>query len=121
VGPTEPIGLEKNWIPSAPGRAWFVYVRLYAPLESYFNGMPLPSFECIIQTLLRQYHMKQSIIVRFIKEKTPGRTFARLSSDIFSKLIGEKIATVTLYIDGMVFLITLDTMGRVNLGFTSCR
>jgi hypothetical protein len=56
VGPTEPIGLEKNWIPSAPGRAWFAYVHLYAP-----QSMPLPDFERIRQTLLRQYHMKRSI------------------------------------------------------------
>ena len=29
---------ETNWIPTAPGRAWFTYFRLYAPLPSYFDA-----------------------------------------------------------------------------------
>jgi hypothetical protein len=46
VGPTAPIGLEKNWIPSVPGRAWFTYFRLYAPLQAYFTKTwALPDFE----------------------------------------------------------------------------
>lgn len=45
-GPTAPKGMESNWIPTVPGRAWFTYLRLYAPLEPYFNkSWPLPDIE----------------------------------------------------------------------------
>jgi hypothetical protein len=45
-GPTAPKGLEKNWIPTVPGRAWFTWFRLYAPLEAYFDKIwPLPDIE----------------------------------------------------------------------------
>ena len=45
--PTVPTGKpESNWIPTVPGRAWFVYVRLYGPLKSYFDkSWPLPDLE----------------------------------------------------------------------------
>ena len=44
--PAAPKGFEKNWIPTVPGKAWFVYFRLYAPLESYFDkSWPLPDIE----------------------------------------------------------------------------
>lgn len=37
---------ESNWIPTVPGRAWFTYFRLYAPLEPYFEASwPLPDIE----------------------------------------------------------------------------
>jgi hypothetical protein len=36
-GPEAPKGKEKNWIPTAPGRGWFAYFRLYAPTEAYFD------------------------------------------------------------------------------------
>lgn len=29
---------ESNWIPTLPGRAWFTYFRLYAPLQPYFDA-----------------------------------------------------------------------------------
>lgn len=29
---------ETNWIPTLPGRAWFTYFRLYAPLQPYFDA-----------------------------------------------------------------------------------
>lgn len=29
---------ESNWLPTVPGRAWFTYFRLYAPLQPYFDG-----------------------------------------------------------------------------------
>jgi len=46
VSPTAPKGFEKNWIPSAPGRAWFAYFRLYAPTEAHFDRTwTLPDFE----------------------------------------------------------------------------
>lgn len=45
-GPTAPKGTEKNWIPTVPGRSWFAYLRLYAPLEPYFDhSWPLPDIE----------------------------------------------------------------------------
>ena len=48
VSPTAPKGFEKNWIPSAPGRAWFAYFRLYAPTEAHFDRTwTLPDFEKI--------------------------------------------------------------------------
>jgi hypothetical protein len=36
-GPTAPEGMEKNWIPTVPGKAWFTYLRFYGPLEPLFN------------------------------------------------------------------------------------
>jgi hypothetical protein len=37
---------ESNWIPTVSGRAWFTYLRLYGPLESYFDkSWPLPDIE----------------------------------------------------------------------------
>ncbi|MGO8926712.1 MAG: DUF1254 domain-containing protein [Limisphaerales bacterium] len=46
VGPKAPAGLEKNWIPSVPGKAWFPYFRLYAPIEAHFDRTwILPDFE----------------------------------------------------------------------------
>jgi hypothetical protein len=45
-GPTAPMGFEQNWIPTMPGQAWFTYLRLYAPLEAYFDkSWPLPDIE----------------------------------------------------------------------------
>ncbi len=35
--PAAPRGFEKNWIPTVPGRAWFTWFRLYAPLQAYFD------------------------------------------------------------------------------------
>jgi hypothetical protein len=43
IGTEAPKGKEKNWIPTAPGRGWFAYFRLYAPTETYFDrswGLP---------------------------------------------------------------------------------
>ena len=36
-GPAAPQGRETNWIPTAPGRAWFTGLRLFAPTEAYFE------------------------------------------------------------------------------------
>jgi hypothetical protein len=45
-GPVAPKGFENNWIPTAPGRAWFAWLRLYAPTEGYFDKTwPLPDIE----------------------------------------------------------------------------
>jgi hypothetical protein len=49
LGSTAPTGLEKNWIPTIPGRAWFAYFRLFGPLESYFNrSWPMPDIEPVV-------------------------------------------------------------------------
>ena len=46
MGPEPPNGFEKNWIPTEPGRAWFAYLRLYGPLEPYFDQTwALPDIE----------------------------------------------------------------------------
>lgn len=46
VGPTAPEGKEKNWIPTVPNKGFFAYLRLYAPLEPYFDRTwALPDFE----------------------------------------------------------------------------
>ena len=44
--PTAPNGFEHNWIPTTPGRSWFAWFRLYAPLEPFFDKTwPLPDIE----------------------------------------------------------------------------
>lgn len=35
--PEAPVGKEKNWIKTIPSEGWFIYIRLYGPLEAYFN------------------------------------------------------------------------------------
>lgn len=37
-GPTAPAGRESNWIPTIPGKSWFPMLRLYGPLEPWFDG-----------------------------------------------------------------------------------
>jgi hypothetical protein len=36
-GPEAPAGLENNWVQTIPGKGWFVILRLYGPLEAWFN------------------------------------------------------------------------------------
>jgi hypothetical protein len=36
-GPAAPKGMEKNWIPTVAGKAWFTYIRFYGPLEPLFD------------------------------------------------------------------------------------
>merc|ERR1711920_1070881 len=36
-GPTAPEGREANWIQTVPGKAWFVCLRLYGPLQAWFE------------------------------------------------------------------------------------
>jgi hypothetical protein len=40
--PTRPSGRE-NWIQTVPGKSWFVYFRLYSPLEPWFDKSWRPS------------------------------------------------------------------------------
>ena len=42
-GPTAPDGLEANWVRTVPGKGWFVVLRLYGPLETYFDKSWKPS------------------------------------------------------------------------------
>ena len=36
-GPELPPGKENNWVQTIPGIGWFVALRLYGPLESWFD------------------------------------------------------------------------------------
>ena len=36
-GPKAPAGQEGNWVQTIPGKAWFTILRLYGPLEPWFN------------------------------------------------------------------------------------
>jgi hypothetical protein len=36
-GPKAPPGKEANWIETVPGKGWFTLLRLYGPLEPWFN------------------------------------------------------------------------------------
>jgi hypothetical protein len=35
--PSAPAGKEKNWVKTDPGKGWFTYIRLYGPLEPFFD------------------------------------------------------------------------------------
>ena len=35
--PTAPAGRESNWIPTLPGKSWFPMLRLYGPLDPWFD------------------------------------------------------------------------------------
>jgi hypothetical protein len=37
-GPKPPRGKEANWIATVPGKSWFTLLRLYGPLEPWFEG-----------------------------------------------------------------------------------
>jgi hypothetical protein len=36
-GPKAPAGMERNWVQTIPGKGWFMILRLYGPLEPWFN------------------------------------------------------------------------------------
>jgi hypothetical protein len=36
-GPEPPAGQESNWAPTVPGKGWFTVLRLYGPLEPWFD------------------------------------------------------------------------------------
>jgi hypothetical protein len=36
-GPKAPEGMESNWIETLPGKGWFMILRLYGPLEPWFD------------------------------------------------------------------------------------
>jgi hypothetical protein len=37
LGPQSPSGKEANWLPTVPGKGYFVILRLYGPTEAAFN------------------------------------------------------------------------------------
>ena len=42
--PEQPAGISRgNWIQTVPGRGWFVLLRLYGPLEPFFDKTWQPS------------------------------------------------------------------------------
>jgi hypothetical protein len=41
-GPNAPAGKENNWIQTIPGKEWNMILRLYDPLESWFNKTWMP-------------------------------------------------------------------------------
>jgi len=43
IGPTAPEGHEGNWLHTAPGKGFFVVLRLYNPLKSFFDKSWRPS------------------------------------------------------------------------------
>jgi hypothetical protein len=36
-GPTPPDGRESHWVQTVPGTSWFTILRLYGPLEPWFD------------------------------------------------------------------------------------
>ena len=36
-GPKAPQGYENNWVQTLPGKGWFMILRLYGPLEPWFD------------------------------------------------------------------------------------
>jgi len=36
-GPKAPVGKEANWVQTIPGKGWSTLLRLYSPLEPWFN------------------------------------------------------------------------------------
>lgn len=46
IGPSAPKGFEKNLMPTVDDNGWFVYFRLYGPMEPWFDkSWSLPDFE----------------------------------------------------------------------------
>jgi hypothetical protein len=37
IGPKSPAGQENNWVQTMPGKGWNSLLRLYAPLEPWFD------------------------------------------------------------------------------------
>jgi hypothetical protein len=36
-GPKPPVGKESNWVQTLPGGGWFAILRLYGPLQPWFD------------------------------------------------------------------------------------
>ncbi len=48
-GPTAPAGHEGNWIQTVPGKGWWATMRLYAPLEPWFDGSWRPGLVEVVE------------------------------------------------------------------------
>jgi hypothetical protein len=49
-GPTQPAGVKRgNWIQTMPGKGWFTILRLYSPLESFFDRSWRPSEMALVK------------------------------------------------------------------------
>jgi hypothetical protein len=47
-GPKAPEGYEKNWIETVPGKSWFTALRVYGPVEPWFDkSWNLPDIELV--------------------------------------------------------------------------
>jgi hypothetical protein len=42
-GPTAPAGKEGNWLQTVPGKGWWTILRLYNPMQSFFDKSWRPS------------------------------------------------------------------------------
>jgi hypothetical protein len=42
-GPTAPDGKTNNWIQTVPGKGWWIILRLYNPLQPFFDKSWRPS------------------------------------------------------------------------------
>ncbi len=42
-GPQPPPGHEHNWVQTVPGKSWFPMLRLYGPLQPWFDKTWQPS------------------------------------------------------------------------------
>ncbi|MFZ1866253.1 MAG: DUF1254 domain-containing protein [Polyangiales bacterium] len=52
-GPEPPAGKERNWIQTVPGKGWFAILRLYGPLDAWFDKTWRPGeielFDSVVQ------------------------------------------------------------------------
>ena len=47
-GPKAPAGKEANWTKTVTGKSWFAYLRLYGPLDPWFDKTLRPGeFELV--------------------------------------------------------------------------
>jgi hypothetical protein len=49
-GPVAPSGKENNWIQTVPGKGWYIMLRLYGPLEPWFDKTWKPGEIELVQT-----------------------------------------------------------------------
>ena len=59
-GPEPPRGKEDNWVQTVPGKGWIGILRLYGPLESWFDKTWKPG-EIESQTLANPGHKPPSL------------------------------------------------------------
>jgi hypothetical protein len=48
-GPKAPVGKEQNWVQTVPGKGWNVILRLYSPLEPWFDKTWRPSEIALVE------------------------------------------------------------------------